>query len=485
MDPKIIAECENEPLHLSGAIQSYGTLLVTDRALVVTHAARNAPDLLPAPCHPAIGRVLPDPLRHLAEILENLPGARLRVPAALTGMAGPLDANLMRNAKGHVLMELTPGGAPEEFFPLPRYSVPEDGDALLCFQQELVDRVFAMSGFQRVMYYRFREDGDGEVIAEKRLPDVYGSYLGLRYPASDVPQIARRLYMINPWRLIADASAEPVPIDGDGGAPPDLSRSDLRSASPVHCLYLANMGVRASLSFPLVKGDELVGLIACHHDSPRVLSAGLLAAIARETASRALALSAYMVQQRMRIVAGMEFRFKEIADLLKRNIGLREAWPLIGKWLAREFQADGAWFSFGEVFESVGMAPDASARRVIDLWFSDRPAGTVLMTDSLARDIPGTNFAAMAGLIAINIQILGGVRLDVYLSRKEYVHEVAWGGNPEKPVEHNAQGISIAPRRSFEKWVEKRAGHCRPWEVNERLLALNLRTLLLKAGCHV
>ena len=485
MDPKIIAECENEPLHLSGAIQGYGTLVAANRDMSVTHVARNAAEFLPEDICPVAGEDLPRAMMPLAESLAKKPGSRVRQMSAMHGANGPLDASMVRNEQGALLLELTPGTGLAETYPLPRYTVPDDEEGFQRLRQDLVNRVYAMSGFQRVMYYRFREDGDGEVIAEKRQPEVYGSYLGLRYPASDVPQIARRLYLLNPWRLIADAAAEPVPLDGVGGTPPDLSRSDLRSASPVHCIYLANMGARASLSFPLVKGAELVGLVACHHDAPRALPVGLLAGIARETSSHSLAFTAFEVQQRMKLVSGLESRFKKVVQLLKSKAGLREAWAVLGDWLAQEFRADGAWFSFGGIFESRGLAPDDTGRRLIDLWFSEQPAGAVVMTDSLARDIPSAARCPVAGFIAINVKIVDGVRLDLYLSRKEYVHEVAWGGNPEKPVENDPQGVGITPRRSFEKWVEKRAGHCRPWENNERLLALNLRTLLLQGGFHV
>ncbi len=485
MDPKIIAECENEPLHLSGAIQGHGTLVAADRDKVVTHVARNAVEFLPEDICPVAGEPLPQTMVPLAESLAGAQGSRSRQMSALHGQHGPLDASMTKNGRGEILIELTPGSASHESYPLPRYAVPDDEEGFQRLRQDLVDRVFAMSGFQRVMYYRFREDGDGEVIAEKRQPEVYGSYLGLRYPASDVPQIARRLYLLNPWRLIADAASEPVPVDGLGGTLLDLSRSDLRSASPVHCIYLANMGARASLSFPLVKGAELVGLVACHHDAPRALPVGRLEAIARETSSHSLAFTAFEVQQRMKLVSGLESRFQKVVQLLKSKAGLREAWAVLGDWLAQEFRADGAWFSFGGVFESGGLAPDDTERRLIDLWFSEQPAGAVVMTDSLARDIPSAARCPVAGLIAINVKVVDGVRLDFYLARKEYIHEVAWGGNPEKPVENDPQGVGITPRRSFEKWVEKRAGHCRPWENNERLLALNLRTLLLQGGFHV
>ena len=138
--------------------------------------------------------------------------------------------------------------------------------------QELYDitarAVRALTGFDRVMVYRYDADYNGEVVAEAKRADL-NSFLGLHYPASDIPAQARALYEKNWIRLISDVDYAPAPIEPADhpatGAPLDLTYSTLRSVSPIHLEYLRNMGVRASMSISLLRDDKLWGLIACHH----------------------------------------------------------------------------------------------------------------------------------------------------------------------------------------------------------------------------
>lgn len=59
------------------------------------------------------------------------------------------------------------------------------------------------------MVYRFHDDDHGEVLAEitKRGLD---RYLGLCYPATDVPEAARFRFMKTKVRIICDCLAVPV-----------------------------------------------------------------------------------------------------------------------------------------------------------------------------------------------------------------------------------------------------------------------------------
>ena len=133
----------------------------------------------------------------------------------------------------------------------------------------VVQQVRQLTGFDRVMAYRFRHDDSGDVVAEA-CNDAIEPYLGRRYPASDIPAQARRLYLINTLRLIADVGYTPVPVLGrEGDAPLDMSHGVLRSVSPIHIEYLQNMGVHASMSVSIVVNGRLWGMLACHHMAPR------------------------------------------------------------------------------------------------------------------------------------------------------------------------------------------------------------------------
>lgn len=486
MDKSFIAQCEREQLHLSGAIQNHGTLIVADAECIVTHLAANLRDYLPANIDVQVGQQLPPPMADWASELEHKTGARLRLGAAMTGINSELDAALGRNAQGHLTIELTPN-ADTEHFPAPHFpgfKRPENAAQLLHYQQILTERVFELSGFERVMFYRFREDGDGEVLAEKCSPDSYGSYLGLRFPASDIPQIARTLYLLNPWRQIPDALASPVPLLGQTTEPPDLSYTDLRSVSPVHALYLSNMGVRASLSFPLIVGNDLWGLIACHHSQPQSLAMAQLAKISQEVKSHMMSFSAYSSQQRIQLTEGLNRRFGELRNLVYREGNILSAWAEMAPWLMREFSADGATVCLGTQKVESGVSFETHAFDIFDTWFQHEQNELIWLGDRLGRQVPEFEYSEIAGVLAVKVRLPNGQALRVYLSRQEHIYEVAWGGNPDKPVEYDHGNLSIAPRRSFEKWIEKRIGRSRPWENESRLLALKLREFLVEIGLH-
>ncbi len=476
-----IDECEKEALHLSGAIQAHGALLVADERLSISHFSANIHDFLPTDMAIALGAPLPQPLRDIVGEIGPDTGSRQQFEAALVVGRGALDVVVSRGRQQQLVIELTaacPAQPPAAAF---TGLLPVAGVSQLDQQRlALLVEVGTLTGFERVMYYRFLEDGDGEVLAEARQEGVRGSYFGLRFPASDIPQIARVLYQQNPWRLIADAQAGPVPILGRDGLAPDLGYSDLRSVSPVHALYLSNMGVGASLSFPIVVGGRLWGLIACHNAQPREVGLAELSLAAKEVHAHTLALASHFAQHRMQLLDGLVRRFSEARAMVHEAGDIVAAWPRLGPWLAAEFAADGAQLCLneGQVDWGEGLEPEVLA--CVDVHFLEQQIDPVWLVESLSRQVPDFPLSQVAGVLAVKAKTADGQLLRVYLTRQEHIHEVAWGGNPDKPVERHDGVYGIAPRRSFEKWVEKRMGRCRPWDNEARLLGLKLRELVMQ-----
>lgn len=492
MDKRFIAECEREALHLSGAIQAHGALLICDERRQVTHWSHNLPEFLPDAGPLSPGCPLPQALAAVLDrsVAQGSPRQQfdqvLGRPDSL-----PLDVTLIRGTHGQLLFELSHGEDADTLHTPPPSQPPASPSGnrppslagLAAQQQALVEQVFALSGFQRVLYYHFRDDGDGEVLAEQHCPDNYGSYLGLRFPASDIPQIARQLYLLNPWRLISDASAPAVALTGLP-EPPDLSRSDLRSVSPIHAIYMSNMGVRASLSFPITVAGQLWGLLTCHDTRVRHPPVATLATLAGMVRAHGMQVTATLAQHRMQLVDGLMRRFTPASEIIHRAGSLLTVWPELGVWLGEEFSVDSAQICLGEEQAHWGEGLEAEALAAIDHWFVRTHSDPVWMADSLSRQMPLFPLSQVAGVLAFKARLPDGRFLRVYLGRLEYIHEVAWGGNPDKPVEYHDGQLGIAPRRSFEKWVEKCVGRCRPWGNETRLLALRLRELLLGLAQH-
>lgn len=484
MDRRFIDDCEREELHLSGAIQPHGALLLLDTELRISHFSTNIGDFLPPDVLVDVGAEAPALLREMAAELGERPGSRLQFEASITGREGMLDAVLSRNGQEQIIVELTVHQEEDALPALLGHGVvpPANNAEVELQRQALIEKVSAQTGFQRVMYYSFFEDGDGEVLAEVCQDGVRGSYLGLRFPASDIPQIARALYQQNPWRLIPDASAKSVPVVGCDGQAPDLSYSDLRSVSPVHAVYLANMGVAASLSFPIVVGGQLWGLIACHNATPRHVSLARLSRASQEVRSHMLGLAAYFAQRRMQLLDGLVRRFGEAREIVHDAGDIVAAWPHLGAWLAGEFAADGAQLCLNEGHVDWGEGFEPEALCCVDNWFVSQLIDPVWQAESLSRQLTDYPLSRVAGVLAVKAKTADGRVLRVYLSRHEHIHDVAWGGNPDKPVERHDGVFGIAPRRSFEKWVEKRLGRCRSWDNEARLLGLKLRELVMQLG---
>jgi two-component system, chemotaxis family, sensor kinase Cph1 len=480
LDQRDLEKCEREPLHLSGSIQGHGTLLAVDPKGIVQYAASNVDQFLGGIAEDWLGTPLPQELRGISLPLVA-PRERQAMVFVAPRTGRRLDVVAHRNPDDLTVIELTPAAAANGADPMPGLPAPEalpDQSALQRAELSLVERIADLTGFPRVMYYRFREDGDGEVVAEARRSDIYGSYLGLRFPASDVPRIARALYVKNPWRMIPDATAAPVPILGRTTSPLDLSYSDLRSVSPVHQAYLANMGVRASLSFSIAHQDELLALVAAHHSKQCLLPIALLDHCAGLVRAHRTSLLRLRAQETMQTIDGLTHRFSVLLPLIHSVTSLSSRWPEMAALVCEEFRADGAHLRFGDLHLEWGTSGGSAGLAVLEAWFAKQRGDFVATSDSLIRSVESVPLADLAGAIGLRLSLVKNSELRLYLTRREYIHEVAWGGNPDKPVDFSQGGTEVSPRRSFEKWVEQRLGYCRGWTRIDHLRAFKLREFL-------
>ena len=469
-----LSNCEREQVHLAGSIQPHGALLVVEEpSLTVVQASANASaflglsgslighrlDQIPGDLAAGIG-----PHLHLA--LDRLPVAiRCRIGAS---RQQPFDVLLHRPAGRGLVIELERAGPPVD---LSR----EVGAALqgilscpslrsLC---EETARIFRdLTGYDRVMVYRFDEEGHGEVFAEQRRPDLE-AFLGNRYPASDIPQIARRLYETNRIRVLVDVEYTPVPLRPNllplTGRDLDMSLCFLRSMSPIHIQYLKNMGVAATLVASLMVGGRLWGLVACHHYAPRFLHYEMRAVselLAETVATRIAALESFAQAQAELTVRRLEQRMiQAIArDGDWRAALLDRSEPLLGS-----LGASGSALLFEGQILTAGEVPGSPQLREIGEWLDTRPRAPVIATSALASEAPA--FASIAGLasgiMATPLSSSPGEYLIWF--RPERVRTVTWGGNPFKPVVFGNNPAELSPRRSFAQWHQVVEGTSDPW----------------------
>ncbi|GET35601.1 sensor histidine kinase [Microseira wollei] len=399
------------------------------------------------------------------------------------------DALFHRNKDGFLILELDPTFSQESipflsFYHLARASINqlEKTANLRDFCQIIVQEVRKVTGFDRVMLYKFDEDGHGAVIAEEKL-DSMESYLGLHYPESDIPKPARTFFTSNWIRLIPDTKAQPVglfpannPISQQRL---DLTFSLLRSAADCHMEYLHNMGVGASLTISLMKDQKLWGLIACHHQTPKHVSYELrkacefLGRVVFSEISAKEETEDYDYQMKLNYVqsALIEYMSQEenfIDGLVKHQPNLLE--------LA---SATGAAVCFGNYFTTIGETPKEEDLNFLVQWLKNNVQEEVFYTDSLPRIYPDAekykNVAS--GLLAIPIS----KKNYVLWFRPEVIKTVNWGGNPNQAYELNrAEGnLRLCPRKSFELWKETVRLTSLPWKQVEVKTALELRKAII------
>ncbi|PFG41061.1 light-regulated signal transduction histidine kinase (bacteriophytochrome) [Georgenia soli] len=490
--------CEDEPIHVPGAVQRRGVLLVVDDGVVV-QVSDNLRNLLGVPVEEAVGHPL-------AAVLGEDAASNLRLPQTQPG--GPLGDALqqltMRGRDWLVATHLgTDGSVLVEAEPLPRAE--DDGTPVATvFQQahavlreaagastveeiyELAARgVRRLTGFDRVMMYRFDRDYNGQVVAEDRRDDLE-PYLGLHYPASDIPAQARALYEKNLIRLISDTETPTArlvpPLHPRTGAPTDLTYSTLRAVSPVHVQYLRNMGVSSSMSISLLDDGRLWGMVACHHVSgPHTPSLEVRAGT--ETLAAGLSLQAVV-----RAAADRARHAQTVADELRRLTGLTDDVPLAQAVAQRRLlellDTDGLMVRVGGTSAAVGVVPPDPAA-VVRALREQEDGSAVADTsglracDALAAALPDHgDLGEVAG--ALVVPLPDGDSLALF--RREVTREVAWGGNPEeKPLTIDDDGVGhLGPRRSFSTWQQVVRGTSRPWSAEDVEAAAAVRRLVVE-----
>ncbi|WP_019895764.1 GAF domain-containing protein [Hydrogenovibrio halophilus] len=478
-DPSGLHPCEKEKLPWSGQIQPFGALIGVDKTtLSVTHASANTAEVLGRAPETLFGLSVEALSSQLAVILEEMafePTDQVfERQVALD--AHPYWLRISQDARHYVIdiqsydKSVQVAGASPELTQKLAYS-PDTEEGAQSLFDALVTLVRQLTGYDRVMLYQFQPDWSGQVVAEIRRSRL-GSYLDLRFPASDIPRIARDLYVKNASRTICDAKMDPVPILSATQQPIDLTHSDTRSVSPVHLQYLQNMGVSASFSLPIVIHQSLWGLVACHHYTPKHLLPQVKKQAVTQVDRFRRALHGYLAKRKMQHYDQREAVLNQLANRLgrlsDRQALLDQSAPeVLGLLHAQGF----AWVDDGAML-TAGIVPDASALKKLDEWFQQGcDDSDVFVSDSLKRDaFEDTGLKDVAGMLAVRVWKQHQWQR-CYWFKEEVVRDLVWAGNPDKPIMENADVASLSPRRSFDRWVETRRDHSAPFEDFDALTA--------------
>jgi diguanylate cyclase (GGDEF)-like protein/PAS domain S-box-containing protein len=324
------------------------------------------------------------------------------------------------------------------------------------------------TGFDRAMVYRFDAIGHGEVVGEDCDPDME-PILGLHYPASDVPRQARRLYLRQRVRVIADSAAAAVELVSAAGVAGgvDLSMTALRAASPIHLQYMRNMGVRASVAVSLTVDGALWGMLVCHHRGPRALPPGVRVLCDLIGTVTSLMIGKLRDSEARGVAARQKVRVEALAAQLAARPGaasLLAGVTALNTGLLELCEASGAVIRMGGQVATLGQAPaHEAAPALLDAIMAMAPeAGQPFATEKLPAMLPGQTEGTWAG--ALLLPLTRAPSDAILWLRREQAQTVSWGGDPSNKVEVDADTGALTPRRSFSAWQDVVRGRSMPWD---------------------
>lgn len=493
----LLVNCADEPIRYPGAIQPHGVLVtLSEPALCIEQISHNVQDLFGLNPHALLGQplnMLTGPTAAAAIAQAAGFAAHVDAPPLELDMQGVAYEGLLHRESGVLVLELelkpdalqiksTMDKVRNLSRMLQRLQAAKTLPALydIC-----VEEIQALTGYDRVLIYRFQEEGHGQVIAEASAPSME-LFNGMFFPASDIPEQARELYRTHWLRIIPNADYQPVELvprlRPDTGQALDLSGAVLRSVSPIHCQYMRNMGVLSSMSISLMDGERLWGLISCGHRQPLHVPHELR--MACQTIGQVLSLQISALQT-LEISRQREAKMEALVQLTTAMVHSQEH---VFDGLAAEPErlmsltgASGVAILEDKVLHRYGECPPPDEIRALYQWFkasgesvlSSHHLSTVYAPAAAYKDIA-------SGLLAMTLP--KPVDNAVLWFRKEVKESIPWSGDPKKPLnlEPSATGLRLSPRTSFELWKVEMDGISSKWSHGDLFAANDLRRSALE-----
>ncbi len=532
------------PMHMPGLVQSYGVLLVTDpQSRRVLFASDNAKEILGIASPDIVDKsylLLTDNERERKYIKDNIGPSTILFPNPVRMTIKDREFDAVFHSHGGIhQIELEPVRTDARAYDdLSLRATAElyDPPSVDELYQRAVRIVREVSGFDRVMLYRFDPRFNGQVIAESTR-DGIGSFLGLFFPSSDIGARARDLYLQNFTRYIPDIEGKSHGLSGifpggghaDSAHPVDMSLTNLRAVTPCHITYLRNIGVKASMSFSINVDGRLWGLFACHHYAPRLVSYDQ-----RVVCEQTAMMFIYRLVQLTSTAARLAQRQQSLA-VLGRNIAVceslsRRIMSLGAEWnggadeataqsavagMIASLQAETAFLLPTDAAADVKHeVPSKVQQMLLDLVEADSAAivrhGRVwrigqappemsiyALASMIGRELPdlrngdlqvfATDSLSSVAPVAESIKdtaagiLVAALSLDtpayIMWFRREQIVHANWAGNPSADaMSAGAEGLN--PRASFETWKQDIRNLSRSWVLEDVQVADELAALL-------
>ncbi|SDS26664.1 ATP-binding protein [Christiangramia echinicola] len=469
-----LSSCEKEPIHIIGATQSHGVLVACDKSTgIITQIGENSKDVFGISAEELLGSDLGFLLgKDLSEKLRNTIVEDGIFEANEITINGSHFIVIPHISEGNLILDIESIDSKNNNYDFQKelsnllntLSASETSDELCADAAEITKNIF---GYDRVMIYKFDEEWNGKVIAEEKNKEM-DSWLGLHYPASDIPKQARELFLKNKVRIISDVNYSPVKIVPNfsplNGQPLDLSNSKLRAVSPIHIEYLQNMKVGASLTAALISNGKLWGLLACHHYDAKFLNY-----YQRQTCEFLIQIFSNELTLKnsnnflKNIDKSDEIRNKLILQI-KLEESIKKGLGNLALKVTDLFPCSGAAIILNGKIKLVGNTPQKSEIKKLTKNFLSGRKDNLFFTRNLFQFYPEAQNFKETGSGMLSIRLGQSDRDFLIWFRPEVVQSVNWGGNPENKATYDEEKKRLTPRKSFEKWTEQVNGVADTWK---------------------
>jgi chemotaxis family two-component system sensor kinase Cph1 len=500
VNPVDLTNCDREPIHIPGKVQSHGFLVAVDpENHVISYISENISPFIDKSPQSRLGRPVDELLAdlsvrdfplgfaHILSLVHVNKGGEMGNPYFLKLNDEPFTL-IINQAGVEQIMEFEPELHDHNIDlhamisrPLSRILAGKNLQSLL---QNAADEIKNVIQYDRVMIYKFGEDGHGEVVSEAKKESL-DPLLGLHYPASDIPKQARALYKLNLTRIIADVNSQTSSIITfkPAEAALDLTHSELRAVSPIHIQYLKNMGVASSFSISLIVNKKLWGLIACHNYTPQFINYKLRDAskIIGQVVSSALEFR--QEEEIIQASAAFQLVADAMAGYIEKEDDITTALTGHDSTIKDIISASGAVLVFDRKTTRMGITPESSQIDELVQWVIREMADALYLTNRLPEVFhPARNYSLIgSGIMACMLsRELGEI---IIWFRPEKIEKVTWAGNPAKPVDEKPSGdlLAISPRKSFEKWTEIVKNTSEEWSKADIANVIKVREQIISA----
>ena len=483
LEDKALEHCNNEPIEWIESVQNYGALLAFDfKSLTITHASSNLDKILKINATSALNKSIrdilsPDDAHDILNIASHNSTKHQREHVkVIENNANSIDVSLFRTDNS-VVIELLPTGKDFKYininnnikWALARTHGHENIEDILNNHVQSLQKI---TGFDRVMAYKFLPDNSGEIIAEATSATSINTFLGLRFPAFDIPPRARDLFLKNPIRFIKNTSSEgsKILVHKNSDNKLNLTYSILRAAAPVHNQYLVNMEVVSSMTIPIIINGKLWGLFAHHHKSCKNLSPQEIYSTDILGQTINMVLEHQTRQKAQKTIKDILENGNDLIAIETNSFKLDEFWNAQAKNLFEIIPCDGIAYVIDKNIKTYGNCPELnSIQTLVDTLNSKKEeiqsyTNISKFIDKGIKDTRGLIF------MQLNSEF---PQINMLFFRDKISKNIQWAGSPEKELIFEKENVRLHPRSSFNEYIENNSEDSDIWTTQDLFVAKN------------